>query len=153
MKSSKLNNYLADMCWSCACTMVSSCLHVLKIGFPDQSIGSALLVTFQKHFVLQLAYLCHWPKCEHIEGSTDFSFQTQILQFVWISSNKIHPKIIIFHTLALNNCEINSTKSNSLRAFQQHQEYPQIPIQFSVSILFSFHWKNGSIINNFHSVV
>jgi hypothetical protein len=22
------------------------------------------------------------PKCEHIEGSTDFSFQTQFLQFV-----------------------------------------------------------------------
>jgi len=29
-------------------------------------------------------------KCEHIEGSTDFSFQTQFLQFVWISKNKIH---------------------------------------------------------------
>jgi hypothetical protein len=26
--------------------------------------------------------LCHWPKCEHTEGSTDLSFQTQILQFV-----------------------------------------------------------------------
>jgi hypothetical protein len=30
-----------------------------------------------------------WPKCEHIEGSTDFSFPTQFLQFVSISSNKI----------------------------------------------------------------
>ncbi len=29
-------------------------------------------------------------QCEHIEGSTDFSFQTQFLQFVWIPSNKIH---------------------------------------------------------------
>jgi hypothetical protein len=26
--------------------------------------------------------LCRWPKCEHTEGSTDLSFQTQILQFV-----------------------------------------------------------------------
>jgi len=40
-------------------------------------------------------YLCslpHWPKCEHIEGSTDFSFQTKFLQFVWISNSKIHSK-------------------------------------------------------------
>jgi hypothetical protein len=26
--------------------------------------------------------LCCWPKHEHIEGSTDYSFQTQFLQFV-----------------------------------------------------------------------
>jgi len=151
MESSKLSNYLADMCWSSPCTMVS-CLHVLKIGFLDQHRVS-FASDFSKTFCSPLVYLCHWPKCEHIEGSTDFSFQTQILQFVWISSNKIHPKINIFHTLALKNCEINSTKSDSLRAFQQHQECPQIPIQFSVSILFSFHWKNGSMINSFHSVV
>jgi hypothetical protein len=120
-ESSKLSNYSADMCWSSPCTMIS-CLLVLKIGFPDQSIGSALLVTFQKTFCSPLVYLCCRPKCERIEGSTNFSFQTQILQFVWISSNKIHLKINIFHTLALKNCEINSTKSDSLRAFQQHQE-------------------------------
>jgi len=36
-----------------------------------------------------------------IEGSSDFSFQTQFLQFVWISSNKIYSKINIFHTLGL----------------------------------------------------
>jgi hypothetical protein len=44
------------------------------------------------------------PKCEHIGGpaSTAISLQTQIFwQFVWISSNKIHSKINIFHTLAL----------------------------------------------------
>ncbi len=29
---------------------------------------------------------------------------------------------------------------------------PKIPMQFSVSILFSFHWENGSIINHFHTV-
>ncbi len=40
-------------------------------------------------------------KCEHIEGSTDFSLQTQFLQLVWIFSSKIHSKINIFHTLAL----------------------------------------------------
>jgi len=43
------------------------------------------------------------PKCERIEepASTAISLQTQFLQFVWISSNKIHLKINIFHTLAL----------------------------------------------------
>jgi len=121
------------------------------VSWPEQRVSS--VSDFSKTFCSPLAYLYRWSKCEHIEGSTDFSFQTQSLQFVWISSNKIHPKINIFHSLALKICEINSTKCNSLRAFQQHQEYPQIPIQFSVSILFSFHWKNGSIINNFHSVV
>jgi hypothetical protein len=49
--------------------------------------------------------MCRWPKyehilyfshfqnwifsiqqCEHIEGLTDFAFQTQVLEFVWISS-------------------------------------------------------------------
>jgi hypothetical protein len=30
--------------------------------------------------------------------------------------------------LSSENCEINSIRSDSLRAFQQHQESPQIPI-------------------------
>jgi len=50
-------------------------------------------------------------------------------------------------------CEINSIKINASRAFQQHQEHPQIPIQFLVPILLNFHWENGSIINRFHIVV
>jgi hypothetical protein len=49
--------------------------------------------------------------------------------------------------------ETNFIKSESLRAFQQHEEHLQIPIKFSILILFSFHWKNGSIINNFHTIV
>jgi hypothetical protein len=44
-----------------------------------------------------------------------------------------------FSHLSSENYEINSIKSDSLRAFQQHQEHPQIPMQFSASILFSFH--------------
>jgi len=67
--------------------------------------------------------------------------QTQFLQFVWISSNKIHSKKKIkkkiFHTrentpikvLKYTPGPINSNKSDSSRAFQQHQEHPQIPIQ------------------------
>ncbi len=54
--------------------------------------------------------------------------------------------------LSSENCKTNSVKSNSPRAFQQHQEYPQIPIQFSVSILFRFQWENDSIINSIHTV-
>ncbi len=54
--------------------------------------------------------------------------------------------------LSSENCQINSIKSDSLRAFRQHQEWPQIPLQFSVSALFSFYWESGSIINSFHTI-
>jgi hypothetical protein len=54
--------------------------------------------------------------------------------------------------LSSENCERSSTKSDSLRAFQQHQEHSQIPIQILVSILFNFHWENHSTINSFHNV-
>jgi hypothetical protein len=91
--------------------------------------------------------MSHWPKCEHIEGSTDFSFQTQFLQIVWISSNKIYSKNQYLPHLSSENCEIKSIKSESPRAFQEH---PQISIHCLFSILFIFHWENGSIINSFH---
>ncbi len=54
--------------------------------------------------------------------------------------------------LSSQDCEINSIKSDPSRAFQQDQEYPQIPIQFSVLILLSFHWENDSIINSFRII-
>jgi len=54
--------------------------------------------------------------------------------------------------ISSDNCGINSIESDLPRAFQQHQKCPQIPIQFSVWILFSFHWENGSIINSFDTV-
>ncbi len=95
--------------------------------------------------------LCCWPKCEHIEGLTKFSFQTQFLQFVWISNNKIKHQYL--SQLSFENCEINSIKSNPPRAFQAHKECPQILVYFSISILSSFHWKNGSMINSFHIIV
>ncbi len=40
--------------------------------------------------------------------------------------------------LTSENYEIKSIKSDSPRAFQQHQEHPHIRIQFAVSILFYF---------------
>ncbi len=55
--------------------------------------------------------------------------------------------------LSCENCEINSIKPDFWRAFQKHQESFQITIEFSILILFSFHWENGSIINNFHTIV
>ncbi len=48
-------------------------------------------------------------------------------------------------------CEINFVKSDSPRTFLEHQERPQISIQFSFSILFRFNWENSSIINGFHN--
>jgi hypothetical protein len=45
----------------------------------------------------------------------------------------------IFFTPYLENFEINSIKPDSPRAFQQHQEWPQISIQFSILISFTFH--------------
>jgi hypothetical protein len=54
--------------------------------------------------------------------------------------------------LSSENCEISSIKSDLLRAFQQHQEHAQIPIQMLVLILCNFHWENHSTINSFHTV-
>jgi hypothetical protein len=139
MESSKLSNYLADMCWSSPCTMVS-CLHVLKIGFPDQHRVS-FASDFSKTFCSPLVYLCHWPKCEHIEGSTDFSFQTQILQFVWISSNKIHSKINIFHTLVLIFLKQTLLNLTCPGLADNTKIAPKFQYSFSVSIWLSFHWE------------
>jgi len=58
----------------------------------------------------------------------------------------------ISSTPSLWNCEINFIKFDSPKAFQQHQECPQFSIYFSISILFNFPWKNGSIINSFHTI-
>ncbi len=58
-----------------------------------------------------------------------------------------------FPHISYENCEISSIIIDASKAFQQHQEHPQIPIQFSIPILLNFHWKNGSIINSFHIIV
>ncbi len=46
----------------------------------------------------------------------------------------------------------NSIKSDSLRAFQQHQEHNTPKFQYIFSVLILFHWANGSMINSFHTV-
>ncbi len=130
-------------------------------GWSTTSIGRPLfaidwLSQWLAHvwiFIVYVCSLCHWPKCEKIEGSTDFSFLTQFWQFVWISTNsKNSLKNQCFPHLSSENCEINSIKSYSPRVFQKHQECPQILIHFRVLILFSLQWENGSIINIFHTV-
>jgi len=80
-----------------------------------------------------------------------FPSKPNFWEFFGISSNKIHSKINIFHTSGSENCEIKLIKSDLTRAFQQHQQHLQIPMQFSVSILFNFHWENGSIISHLSS--
>ncbi len=83
-----------------------------------------------------------------------FPSKPNFLQFVWIFNNIIHSKIDILHTLALKNCEINSIKSDSSpRGFPTTTRTPpKFQYSFSVSILFSFHWENDSIINSFDTV-
>jgi hypothetical protein len=129
-------------------------------GWSTTSIGQPLFAIDWCHhdwpvcdiYCLCVCNLCYWPKCEKIEGSTDFSFLTQFLQFVWISNNKIHSIFLYFSHLSSENCEINSIKYYSPMVFKKHQQRPQILMHFWVLILFNFQWKNGSIINSFHTV-
>jgi hypothetical protein len=65
------------------------------------------------------------------------SLQTQFLQFVWISSNKIHSKINIFHTLALKIVK----KTPLILTHQGLSNTPKIPIHFPVLIWFNCHWE------------
>ncbi len=82
-------------------------------------------------------------QCAKIKGSTDYYFflPNPILAIHLNVQHKIHSKNQYVPHLCSENCGINSIKSDLPRAFQQHQEQPQIPIQFSVLILFNFHWR------------
>ncbi len=87
----------------------------------------------------------------HLKGSTDFAIQTQ---FFAICLN-FHQQNWFLPHLSSENCEINSIKSDSPRAFQQHQEHPPPNCNevFGFQFYLIFHWKNGSIINSFHIIV
>jgi hypothetical protein len=83
-----------------------------------------------------------------------FLLPTQFLQFEWIYNKKNSFKNQYLSQFNFENCEMNLIQSDLPSAFQQHQECPQyIPIHFSFSILFTFHWGDGSIINSFHGIV
>jgi hypothetical protein len=43
-------------------------------------------------------------------------------------------------------------REESPTGWSSTQDRPQIPIQFSLSILFDFHGENGSMIKSFHTV-
>jgi hypothetical protein len=47
--------------------------------------------------------------------------------------------------------QINSIKSCSSRAFQQHQRHLSIPPKISAMIYFNFQWRSHSIFNNFYT--
>jgi hypothetical protein len=102
------------------------------------------------------------PSVNTFEGiHENFPSKPNFCKFVRISSNKIHlkneylphlnlqiysnfqqqnpPQNEYLPHLSFASCKINSIKSDLSRAFQQHQQHPQIPIQFSVLILFFFH--------------
>ncbi len=79
--------------------------------------------------------MCHWPKCEHMEGSTDISFQTQFLQFVWISSNKIHSRINVFPHLSSKFFEIIFLNLTLQRFSNNTKNTPKFWYNFQ----FSFH--------------
>jgi hypothetical protein len=96
--------------------------------------------------------VCAWPKCEHIECPTDFSIQTQFHQLGWIFDNGSTPKINIFRTLALKIVKWTLLNLTHRGLSKNTTNSPKIPIQFSVLILFNFHWENGSIFNSFHTI-
>ncbi len=102
--------------------------------------------------------LCRWPKCEHITLFFTFS-DLKISKFSNVHTLRAHQIVPLRTQMFSNgfefpatksipklmssseNCEIEFyfIKSDSQRPFQKHQECPQIPIQFSVTIWFSFH--------------
>ncbi len=97
--------------------------------------------------------MCHWPtKCEHMEGSTDISFQTQFLQFVWISSNKIHSKINVFPHLSSENCEINSLNLTHQGLSNNTKNTPKFQCSFQFLFYLIFIEKIVLIINSFHTI-
>jgi len=108
------------------------------------AIGPSVNTFFIFH-IFRIKNLKLW-QCEHIESSTEFSFQTQFFAIYLSFQRQSSLKNQYLLHLSSQDCEINSIKSDASKAFQ---ERPQIPIQFSVSILSSFHWENDPIINSF----
>jgi hypothetical protein len=104
-----------------------------------------IFFSFQNWKFLNLVVWTHW-------GLNWFFLLNPIFAIFLEFQEQNSPKNQYLSHLRFEICEIKFLKSNSSRAFQQHQEWPQIPTQFSVSVLFKFYWANGSIINSFHTV-
>ncbi len=90
----------------------------------------------------------------HLRSQLNFSFFTpQFLQFVWSSNNKIHSKIKYLPHLSFENCEIKFIKFEFIKVRAFSTTPSNSNTQFSILILFNFHWENGSIINSFHTLI
>ncbi len=100
-------------------------------------------------FYWKLISLCYWPKCENtLKVQLIFPSKPNFCNFFEFPTTKSNKKKILH--FSFKNCELHSIRYYSLRAFQHHQECPQVLIQFLLLISFNFHWENNSIINNFH---
>jgi hypothetical protein len=69
------------------------------------------------------------PSVNTLKVQLIFPFNPNFCNFFEFPTTKFTPKTYIQH-LNFEIFEINYIKSNSPSAFQQHQEYPQIPIYF-----------------------
>jgi len=113
----------------------------------------AHLWTHSLFFTFSELKLSKFDNVNHIEDSNNFSFQTQFLQFVQISSKQNPLKNQHLLHFSSRNCDVNSIKSDSSRAFQQIPRTPPnsnnfFQFWFSKNII----GKNGSIINSFHTI-
>jgi aryl-phospho-beta-D-glucosidase BglC (GH1 family) len=93
-----------------------------------------------------------WAKCKHIDGSTDFCLPNPIsaICLYFLEQNALKNQYLSH--LELKNYEINSIKSDSLRAFDDTKNAPKFQYNFQFQFYLVFIEKNGSIINSFHTV-
>ncbi len=100
--------------------------------------------------------MCPWPKCEHIERSTEFIFPSKLnfCNLFQFPTTNIHSKINIFHTLALKFVKLDSIKSASPRAnfYPTPRMFPNSNTVFSFNFIQFSLSKNGSIINSFRTI-
>jgi hypothetical protein len=101
--------------------------NCVLIKFPKCShhvpqVPNVFLMTFPiATFIPYKCSLCRvGPSVNTSMAQLHFSFQNPIFE-IWVG-NKIHSKIQHLSHLSSENCEINSIKSHSPRAFQQNQE-------------------------------
>ncbi len=75
-------------------------------------------------------------QCEHIEDSTDFSFETQILHF-FLNFQQQNP-LNVFHILALKIVKFYFIKLDSLNIFQNTKNNPKFQCNFQLQFYLIF---------------
>jgi len=83
-----------------------------------------------------------------------FHSKPKSFQLVWISSNKIHSKINVFHTLALTIVKLNSILLNLTHRGLSKNTKNALKFQYSFQWQFDlvFIEKKSWIINSFHTI-